>query len=56
MCSRAVVGAKLAVGPLVIAFSSFPFGASWRSLGYIGGLVDSIVMRIVDFMFALPGC
>jgi peptide/nickel transport system permease protein len=55
--ARVVAGAQSAlVGPLVIALSGFVFsGLIGIGAGYIGGLVDSIVMRIVDFMFALPG-
>jgi peptide/nickel transport system permease protein len=55
--ARVVAGAQSALlGPLVIALSGFVFsGLIGIGAGYIGGLVDSIVMRIVDFMFALPG-
>ncbi len=55
--ARVVAGAQSAlVGPLVIALSGFVFsGLIGIGAGYIGGIVDSIVMRIVDFMFALPG-
>jgi peptide/nickel transport system permease protein len=55
--SRVVVGARTAlVGPLVIAISGFVVsGLIGIGAGYIGGLFDSITMRIVDFMFALPG-
>lgn len=55
--ARTVVGARSAlVGPLVIAISGFIVsGLLGIGAGYIGGLLDSIVMRVVDFMFALPG-
>lgn len=55
--ARTIAGASSALlGPLVIALSGFVFsGLIGIGAGYIGGLVDSIVMRIVDFMFALPG-
>ena len=55
--SRTVVGARSAlVGPLVIAISGFIVSALIGiGAGYVGGLLDSITMRIVDFMFALPG-
>jgi peptide/nickel transport system permease protein len=55
--SRVIVGARTAlVGPLVVAAGAFAI-ATFLGLvsGYLGGLVDGLVMRWVDFMFALPG-
>lgn len=55
--SRTIVGARTALmGPLVVALGAF-FLATVLGLlsGYLGGVVDSIIMRWADFMFALPG-
>ena len=54
--SRTISGTRAAiVGPLVIALGSL-LGGSLLGLcaGYFGGRVDAIVMRWVDFMYALP--
>jgi peptide/nickel transport system permease protein len=55
--SRVVYGAWTAlVGPIVIAAGAFAMATLLGLLsGYLGGLVDSIIMRWVDFMIALPG-
>lgn len=55
--SRIVAGARSAtVGPFVIAIGSALFGSVLGLLaGYYGGRTDSLLMRYVDFMFALPG-
>jgi peptide/nickel transport system permease protein len=55
--SRMVAGARSAiVGPLVIAATSMVCGNLLGLLaGYRGGLVDTLVMRWVDLMIALPG-
>ena len=55
--SRLIVGARSAfVGPLVIAAGSMLVGNLLGLIsGYFGGAVDSILMRWVDFMWALPG-
>ncbi|MEQ1768273.1 MAG: ABC transporter permease [Devosia sp.] len=55
--ARLVVGAKTAIiGPFIVAF----VGLVVSSLvgiyaGYMGGLADNVIMRIVDFIVALPG-
>ena len=44
------------VGPAVVAAGAFAIATIlglWA--GYVGGATDSLVMRWVDFMFALPG-
>jgi peptide/nickel transport system permease protein len=55
--SRTIVGARTAlVGPAVVAAGAFAIATIlglWG--GYVGGATDSLVMRWVDFMFALPG-
>ena len=55
--SRTIVGARTAlVGPAVVAAGAFAIATIlglWA--GYVGGATDSLVMRWVDFMFALPG-
>ncbi|GCE00649.1 ABC transporter permease [Embleya hyalina] len=55
--SRLIAGARTAfVGPLVVTIGSMLIGnllGLWS--GYKGGAVDAIVMRWVDFMWALPG-
>lgn len=55
--SRTIVGARSAVvGPLLIAFGSFVIGNVLGLIaGYRGGLTDSLIMRWVDLMYALPG-
>ena len=55
--SRVVHGAWTAlVGPIVIAAGAFAIATLLGLLsGYLGGLVDTIIMRWVDFMIALPG-
>jgi peptide/nickel transport system permease protein len=54
--SRTIVGARTAfIGPLVIAAGSLIFGNAlglWA--GYKGGRVDSVIMRWVDLMWAVP--
>jgi peptide/nickel transport system permease protein len=55
--SRTIVGARTAlIGPAVVAAGAFAIATIlglWG--GYVGGATDSLVMRWVDFMFALPG-
>ncbi len=55
--SRTIVGARTAlVGPAVVATGAFAIATILGLMaGYIGGATDSVVMRWVDFMFALPG-
>lgn len=55
--SRVIVGARTAlVGPIVVAACAFAIATLLGLLaGYLGGIVDSAIMRWVDFMFALPG-
>ena len=54
--SRVIHGAWTAlVGPIVIAAGAFSIATLLGLLsGYLGGLVDTIIMRWVDFMIALP--
>jgi peptide/nickel transport system permease protein len=54
--SRLIVGTRTALlGPLVIAAGSVIFGNLLGLLaGYRGNLTDSVIMRWVDFMWALP--
>jgi peptide/nickel transport system permease protein len=55
--SRTIVGARTAlIGPLIIAAGAFAIATLLGLLsGYLGGLIDTAIMRWVDFMFALPG-
>jgi peptide/nickel transport system permease protein len=55
--SRTIVGARTALmGPTIVAVGAFAIATVLGLLsGYLGGVIDSIVMRWVDFMFALPG-
>jgi peptide/nickel transport system permease protein len=55
--SRLLVGARTAVaGPLVIASLSMLLGnIIGLFAGYRGGLADTLLMRWVDFMLAVPG-
>ncbi len=54
---RVIAGAHPAlVGPVIIAVSGFLIsGLIGIGAGYIGGLLDTATMRVVDFFFALPG-
>lgn len=55
--SRTIVGARTAVvGPILIALGAMIIGNALGLLaGYKGGLIDSVIMRWVDLMWALPG-
>lgn len=55
--SRVIVGARAAVlGPMVVALISFAVGNTLGlTAGYFGGRTDSVIMRWVDLMLALPG-
>ncbi len=55
--SRVIHGAWTAlVGPVVVAAGAFAIATVLGLLsGYLGGAVDSVIMRWVDFMLALPG-
>lgn len=54
---RVIAGAHPAlVGPVIIAVSGFLIsGLVGIGAGYLGGLLDTATMRVVDFFFALPG-
>jgi peptide/nickel transport system permease protein len=54
--ARLVAGSGPAlIGPSVIALSGLVISALVGiPAGYLGGIVDTITMRMVDFMFALP--
>ena len=55
--ARLVAGARTALlGPLIVAFTGFVI-ASLVGIyaGYTGGLADNLIMRVVDFIVALPG-
>jgi len=55
--SRVIYGAWTAlVGPIVVAVGGWAIATVLGLLsGYLGGMVDSAIMRWVDFMLALPG-
>jgi len=55
--SRVIFGAWTAlVGPIVVAVGGWAIATVLGLLsGYLGGAVDSAIMRWVDFMLALPG-
>jgi peptide/nickel transport system permease protein len=54
--SRTMAGARTAVtGPLTVAVVAMLVGTGFGLLvGYRGGLIDAVIMRFVDLMFALP--
>lgn len=55
--SRIVAGARTAVmGPLAVVLGAMLLGTTFGMLaGYKGGWLDSVIMRVVDLMYALPG-
>ena len=55
--SRMVAGSKTALlGPFIIAFSGLVVSSIVGiAAGYFGGVIDLVISRVVDFMFALPG-
>jgi peptide/nickel transport system permease protein len=55
--SRTIHGARTAlVGPIIVAAGAFAIATLLGLLaGYLGGWVDTVIMRWVDFMLALPG-
>jgi peptide/nickel transport system permease protein len=55
--SRMVEGSKTALlGPFIIAFSGLVVSSLVGiAAGYFGGVIDLVISRVVDFMFALPG-
>lgn len=55
--SRIIAGADMAItGPVFVALTGI-LAASLLGIasGYLGGSVDMVIQRCVDFMFALPG-
>jgi len=55
--SRIIAGADAAItGPFIVAFTGM-LAASLLGIlsGYVGGAVDMVIQRFIDFMFALPG-
>src|SRR3954447_102371 len=55
--SRIIAGAPAAItGPFVVALTGVVLASTLGIMsGYIGGSVDMVIQRFVDFMFALPG-
>ncbi|HET6223185.1 MAG TPA: ABC transporter permease [Dongiaceae bacterium] len=55
--SRVIVGARTALmGPIIVAVGAFTIATLLGLIsGYLGGMVDSAIMRWADFMLALPG-
>jgi peptide/nickel transport system permease protein len=55
--SRTITGARPALlGPLAVAVLAWVLGGSAGVVaGYCGGRVDSVIMRVVDGVYALPG-
>ena len=55
--SRLVEGARPStIGPLVVALGCAALGGSLGLVaGYVGGVVDTIISRLLDVMYALPG-
>jgi peptide/nickel transport system permease protein len=54
--SRVLVGSRTAlIGPIVVALGAMAIGNSFGLVaGYRGGGADTVVMRAVDLMYALP--
>jgi len=57
VASRSIVGARTAlIGAVVISLGAFAIGTVLGlTSGYLGGAVDSAIMRWADVMLALPG-
>lgn len=57
MLSQVIVGARTALaGPLVVALGTVIVGAALGMLaGYRGGWIDTLLNRLADLMYALPG-
>jgi len=55
--SRIIAGAPAAItGPFFVAFTGVILASTLGILsGYMGGTIDMVIQRFVDFMFALPG-
>ena len=55
--SRVLLGSRLTlmVGPAAIAISLFFGLLAGVAAGYVGGRVDTVLMRLVDVMLAFPG-
>jgi len=55
--SRVIAGAPAAItGPFVVALTGLILASTLGILsGYMGGTIDMVIQRFVDFMFALPG-
>ena len=55
--SRMITGARPAItGPFIVAITGLIAASGLGILsGYMGGTIDMIIQRFVDFMFALPG-
>ncbi len=55
--SRLIVGARVSLLVGLIATSiSLVFGVTLGAIaGYVGGLVDDVIMRVMDVLLALPG-
>ncbi len=57
VASRLIYGTRvsIAVGTMVVAISAVLGFAIGTIAGYFGGLVDAVIMRLVDIMLAFPG-
>lgn len=57
IAARTIAGARTAaLGPLLVALGSMAIGNLLGLLaGYLGGWIDSVIMRWVDLVYALPG-
>ncbi len=55
--SRMIAGTDAAItGPFVVALTGLLAASALGILsGYMGGVIDMVIQRFVDFMFALPG-
>jgi len=55
--SRTIYGARISLSiGLVGVFLSFTLGVILGGIsGYMGGLVDDIIQRVIDFLLAIPG-
>ncbi len=56
LLSRVIIGAgiSLEVGILVVVFAGIIGSAAAISAGFLGGMIDTVIMRLVDMIMSMP--